>query len=332
MLTGWQPPFRLDRGLSDQERSTHLPYDVEQGFTPDETLGMTGFNGTYVEFLDRTFKIKGMAATLFLGGAVCLCVMLLAWLSVQLMSTFYEDIVESIILILLSWIVLGGISVFIWTIFLRKDLFQYVFYPVRFNRKTRKIYFFQHDGPGGTMVLPWGDPSVYFHIGRGTQNKDLFDLRCHVLDRNRQVQQTFTVGHFWDHENRIREEWELIRRYMEDGPAHCFDHPADRMIALSTRVTWRNCWLMVCLMMGTTLYPLRWNLMFPIYGALTLSRWLTMKSCRAPVFPPEVEAECAIEPGDPYVLPEPSFMAEFATTRETDERSAQRFHDRQRWK
>ena len=182
------------------------------------------------------------------------------------------------------------------------------------------------------MVLPWGDPSVYFHIGRGTQNKDLFDLRCHVLDRNRQVQQTFTVGHFWDHENHIREEWELIRRYMEDGPDRCFDHPADRMIALSTHVTWRNCWLMVCLMMGTTFYPLRWNLMFPIYGVLTLSRWLTMKSCRAPVFPPEVEAECAIEPGDPYVLPEPSFMAEFATTRETDERSAQRFHDRQRWK
>lgn len=219
-----------------------------------------------------------------------------------------------------------------WWIHLRNDLFQYTHYPVRFNRKTRKVYFFRHNGPDGTVTLPWGDPNVYFHIGRGEQNKDLRDLRCHVLDRNRQVQQTFTVGHFWDHENRVREEWELIRRYMEDGPDKCFDHPADRMIALSTRMTWRNSWLMVCLMMGTTLYPLRWNLLFPLYGALTLSRWLTMKSCRAPVFPPEVEAECAIEPADPYQLPEPSFMAEFADSRATDARSAQRHRERQRWK
>lgn len=124
----------------------------------------------------------------------------------------------------------------------------------------------------------------------------------------------------------------MIRRYMEDGPDKCFDHPADRMVALSTVMTWRNCWLLVCLMMGTNLYPLRWNLLFPIYGGLTLSRWLTMKTCREPVFPPEVEEECAIEPGDKHRLPEPSFMAEFAEGQVIDDRSAERHRQRQQWK
>lgn len=331
MLTGWQPPFKLDRGLSERERIFHLRYDSGQNFSPDEAVGMTKFNGTFAEFVDRTFKIKGMAATLVLSSFSIILLILFVYLCFFIIG-LDDDIAGSIVgLVVIAIPAVGG-PLFFWFAFLKKDLFQYTYYPVRFNRKTRKVYIFRHNGPGGALALPWGDPNVYFHIGQGTQNKGLFDLRCHVLDRNRQVQQTFTVGHFWDHENRIREEWELIRRYMEDGPAHCFDHPADRMIALSTRVTWRNCWLMVCLMMGTTLYPLRWNLMFPIYGALTLSRWLTMKSCRTPVFSPEVEAECAIEPGDPYVLPEPAFMAEFATTRETDERSAERFNQRQRWK
>jgi|SRR5690606_15464007 len=83
---------------------------------------------------------------------------------------------------------------------------------------------------------------------------------------------------------------------------------------------------------GTNLHPLRWNLLFPLYGALTLSRWLTMKSCRAPVFPPEIEAECAIDPADRYRLPEPSFMAEFADTREAEERSIERYRQRQQWR
>lgn len=330
MLSGWIPKFKLDRGLDDHERGHYLPYDTPQPFSPDDAVGVIRFNSTYVDFVDRTFKIKGMAATAF---SVCVSAFLLyMFLSVAIGDYGNLSLSEWLTTILiLSPVFVGGVVLF-WIIYLGKDLFQYTYYPVRFNRKTRKVYVFRHNGPDGTVTLPWGDPNVYFHIGQGAQNKDLRDLRCHVLDRNRQVQQTFTVGHFWDHENSVREEWELIRRYMEDGPDKCFDHPGDRVITLSTRMTWRNSWLMVCLMMGTTLYPLRWNLLFPLYGALTLSRWLTMKSCRTPVFPPGVEAECAIEPGDPYQLPEPSFMAEFAEDQMVYDRSAQRLRERQRWK
>ncbi|MDR7192657.1 DUF6708 domain-containing protein [Luteimonas terrae] len=332
MLTGWYPKFKLDRGLDDHERNNYLPYENSQNFSPDEAIGMIRFNGTFIDFVDRTFKIKGMLPTLIFLIGELFFISFFLFILFDITGNHRINFISKLFFIAFFGLLCFGVAWAQWLLLLSKDVFQYTHYPVRFNRKTRKIYFFRHDGPGGTVTLPWGDPSVYFHIGQGAQNKLLRDLRCHVLGRHRQVQQTFTVGHFWDHENRVREEWELIRRYMEDGPDKCFDHPADRMIALSTQVTWHNCWLMVCLMMGTNLHPLRWNLMFPIYGALTLSRWLTMKSCRAPVFPPEVEAECAIEPGDPHQLPEPSVIAEFADNEAADARSEQRYRERQLWK
>ncbi|HBS61708.1 MAG TPA: hypothetical protein DEB32_03045 [Stenotrophomonas sp.] len=111
-----------------------------------------------------------------------------------------------------------------------------------------------------------------------------------------------------------------------------FDDPLDRVITLSPKGTLRNCWMLVCLMMGTTLFPLRYTLMFPIYGALTLSRWITFKTCRAPVFPPELEAECAIAPDDPYALPEPRFMADFASDPAIYARALQRHRERMLWR
>ncbi|WP_433925336.1 DUF6708 domain-containing protein [Stenotrophomonas nematodicola] len=297
---------------------------------PDDALGMICFNSSYIEFVDRSFKVKGMASTLLLmaGEVFLACVYIYFIAHMDGRVSDYGD-----------WAALATFTLglatcvaLLWNLHLRKDLFQFTHYPVRFNRITRKIYFFRHNGPGGVIVVPWGSPHAFFHIGRGGQDPNLRDLRCHLLDRHRQVQQTFTIGHFWNHDDDIREQWALICRYMKDGPEHCFDDPLDRVITLSPKGTLRNCWMLVCLMMGTTLFPLRYTLMFPIYGALTLSRWITFKTCRAPVFPPELEAECAIAPDDPYALPEPRFMAEFSSDPAIYARALQRHRERMLWR
>jgi len=332
VLTGWHPEFTLRRELDDHERAHALEYSEEEHFSPDDAIGMIRFNSVYMEFVDRTFKVKGMLSTLVsvLGSLLLVCMFALS--SAHVAGNAQLGALGKSVFIFLFGVVCLGVPWLLWRSVLRKDIFQYTHYPIRFNRKTGKIHFFRHQGLGGVVTLRWGDPSVYFHIGRGEQNGRLRDLRCHVLDGDRKVQQTLTVGHFWDHENSVREEWELIRRYMEEGPDKCFDHPGDRVITLSTSMTWRNCWLMVCLMAGTNLYPWRWSLLFPLYGGLTLSRWLTMKTCRKPAFPPEIEAECSIDPGDRYRLPEPSFMAEFAEDQMIYDRSVQRFRERQQWR
>ncbi|WP_295522085.1 DUF6708 domain-containing protein [uncultured Stenotrophomonas sp.] len=289
-------------------------------------------NSTFVEFVDRTFKLKGMAATAMFSAFVAFDVYIFAFSLEALYSHPRIEQGERIVLSLVATAVYGGLAAMMWMLLLRKDLFQYTHYPVRFNRITRKIYFFRHNGPGGVTVVPWGSPYAFFHIGRGAQNPELRDLRCHLLDRNQQIQQTFTVGHFWHHDDHILEQWALICRYMQDGPEGCFDDPLDRVITLSADPTLRNCWLMVILMMGTALMPLRTNLMFPIYGALTLCRWLTFKTCRKPVFPPEIEAKCQIDADDPYRLPEPRFMAEFASDPAIYARALERHKERMMWR
>ncbi|WP_159095082.1 DUF6708 domain-containing protein [Stenotrophomonas sp. ZAC14A_NAIMI4_1] len=285
-----------------------------------------------MEFVDRTFKLKGMAVTAMCSAFILFEVIIMAFSLHGVYSHPQISLGEKMVLSTTIAAVLGGLSAMMWMLLLRKDLFQYTHYPVRFNRITRKIYFFRHNGPGGVTVVPWGSPYAFFHIGRGAQNRELRDLRCHLLDRNQQIQQTFTIGHFWEHEDDIREPWALICRYMQDGPENCYDDPRDRVITLSSDPTIRNCWLMVILMMGTAFIPFRKNVMFPVYGALTLCRWLTFKTCRKPVFPPEIEAECQIDPEDPYRLPEPRFMAEFASDPAIYARALERHKERVMWR
>ncbi len=330
MMTGWYPAFTMERSLLPSEEESLLLKDSPGSHVPDDAFGMISFNSTYLEFVDRSFKVKGMASTLLLmaGEVFLACVYIYFIAHMDGRVSDYGDWAA------LAMFTLGLATcvALLWNLHLRKDLFQYTHYPVRFNRITRKIYFFRHNRPGGVVVVPWGSPYAFFHIGRGGQDPNLRDLRCHLLDRHRQVQQTFTIGHFWNHDDDIREQWALICRYMKDGPEHCFDDPLDRVITLSPKGTLRNCWMLVCLMMGTTLFPLRYTLMFPIYGALTLSRWLTFKTCRAPVFPPELEAECAAAPDDPHALPEPRFMAEFASDPTIYARALQRHRERMLWR
>lgn len=331
MLTGWQPRFPVGRRLNHPERRSELRYDIPPQCSPDDAYGLISMNSKYIDFVDRSFKIKGMAATL----SAALMVIFFTGVNVNVFvqsSEMREGVMGLWPHLLFITAVVSAADFVCWRVVLRNDLFKYTHYPVRFNRITRKIYFFRHNGPGGVTVVPWGSPSAFFHIGRGAQNRELRDLRCHLLDRNQQIQQTFTVGHFWHHDDHILEQWALICRYMRDGPEGCYDDPRDRVITLSSAPTIRNCWLMVILMMGTALMPLRTNLMFPVYGALTLCRWLTFKTCRKPVFPPEIEAECQIDPDDPYRLPEPRFMAEFASDPGIYARAMERHKERMMWR
>ncbi len=332
MLTGWYPTFKCGRVLARREIESELRADSSVGYSPDDAFGIIRMNSTFVEFVERTFKLKGMAVTAMCSAFTLFEIVIMAFSFHSLYSHPAISLGEKLALSIAMAAVLGGLGAMMWMLLLRKDLFQYTHYPVRFNRVTRKIYFFRHNDAGGVTVVPWGSPYAFFHIGRGAQNRELRDLRCHLLDRNQQIQQTYTVGHFWHHDDHILEQWALICRYMQDGPEGCYDDPLDRVITLSSDPTLRNCWLMVILMMGTALMPLRTNLMFPIYGALALCRWLTFKTCRKPVFPPEIEAECEIDPEDPYRLPEPRFMAEFASDPAIYARALERHKERMMWR
>ncbi|MFC3328279.1 DUF6708 domain-containing protein [Xanthomonas fragariae] len=300
---------------------------MSQDVIPEDSLSLISFNSNFAEFVDRTFKIKGMSATAGAGAAVLFLALMsffIASLIVRDPGSAFENIFGFVMaLFILSW------GAFFWKIHLRHDLFSYTHYPVRFCRNEGNIHFFRHNGPGGVVTVPWGSDSVYFHIGHGAQNKNLRDLRCHILDEHGWISGTYTVGHSTDDELRVREQWEFIRRYMELGPERAVDHPLDGVITLSVKPSWRNCYMWVCFAMGTNLFPLR-HALFPIYGLLTLTRWLTFKTCKEPVWPKEVQAGCAIQPNDLHHWPEPEYIGQFANRKDVYDRAVERSRLRKR--
>ncbi len=201
-------------------------------------------------------------------------------------------------------------SLIFYVVFLKNEFFRFVYYPIRFNRKTRKVYVFREKRDGGLLIVPWDE--VFFHIGRGTDMKFLRDIRGEILDGTI-VKDTFALGHCAERDEPVKEMWEFIRRYMEEGPEAVAEHPLDKYVELSVAPTWKNC-LISAVGFTNADTPFKRVLLSPFIGTFTVVRWLVFKSCKQPVFPPEVEAECTVEPNDPNIWPVPKSIGEFVTT------------------
>ncbi|MGE8289196.1 MAG: DUF6708 domain-containing protein, partial [Stenotrophomonas sp.] len=225
--------------------------------------------------------------------------------------------------------VVGGLVYFFWHVVLGHDLFSYRYYPVRFNRLTKKIYIFRGRRAGGELVLPWGGKSLFFHIGRGTQNKALCDLRCHVLDKNGLIVDTFTVGVFVDDPIRIRERWEFINRYMEGGGGAAAPQDVDKIITLSVKNSLVNSYRWSCFLLGRALFPFRY-ILFPLYGSLALTRWLVMATCAIPRFSAATEVESEFDPDDGGRWFEPEFIDQFGQRPDVVARTREIYRERQR--
>ncbi|WP_338107465.1 DUF6708 domain-containing protein [Cupriavidus taiwanensis] len=98
------------------------------------------------------------------------------------------------------------------------------------------------------------------------------------------------------------------RRYMEDGPQSLPFPPL--ALTVSTETTLRN---MVIIQVSGQFSGFFSILMLPITLPWAMFRYLAMKTCKRPIWPADVEAACAIEPNDPFVLEEPRYAGDAQT-------------------
>lgn len=333
MLTGWTKPFKVDRLLTTEEKLAALPRHRQLGVQPYTFSSLIHFNSTYADFVDRSFRLRGMANTAF-GGWVALALLVFSiWFCAYMLFDLMRgnEIWANLVFLTIYIVAMPIFYWFIWKKHLSKDLFAYTHYPIRFNRKTRKVHVFRDNSQGGVLTVPWDE--VFWHIGRGYEQRFLCDVRGHVMEGD-MVRDTFAVGHYFDdgRMDRIQSIWEFIRRYMDERPDAVAEHPLDRMIHESPKPTLKNCFIHAYTSMGPGFTSLRFVLFFlfyPIVGALTLTRWLVLKTCKEPVWPPEIEAESRIESGDPHRWEEPSYMAEFADRPGVMERHEERMRQEQ---
>lgn len=176
------------------------------------------------------------------------------------------------------------------------------------------IHVFRHNGEDGVLSVPWDD--VVFHFGEGSSNRpNDIDIRGELLD-GEVVRDAFALGHTVPKTqlHMLYEMWEFIRRYMDEGPEAVAEHPLERYVELSVSTSLVNCFLIARTYYAAGLPVVFQILTFPIVLFFTLMRWLVLFTCRKPVFPPEVEATCQVEPNDPNVWPIPKSSGQFART------------------
>lgn len=314
MQTGWIKPFEVNRPMQPDEHRATFPRERTTGVEPFPWSALIRFNSTYAEFVDRRYRLRGMvASSAGIFGSLFVSALVAFALFVFLSASQVTPSLAAVFSIAMVAMYLGGLWSF-WHYQLRHDLFTYTHYPIRFNRKTRKVHVFRHNGPGGVLTVPFDE--VFWHVGTGLQHTFLRDVRGHVMDGDR-IRDTFTVGHYFDdtQPERIAGLWEFIRRYMDEGPEAVAEHPLDRCIDLSMTPSWTNCYLWAAASMGGTFQSLRFVLFFlyyPIVGLLTLGRWLTLNSCKPPQWPAEIEAESQVASDDPHRWEEPTTLWEFA--------------------
>jgi len=309
MYYGWTMPFKVNRPLTQMESDQALPKDGLPLARPEQRAGLICMNSTYIDWIDRRFPYRGTMNT-FLASV---CMLILIPFCAYANLVVYQDRFR-----VQHWwvLMLMGLPIYVmfWYIIkiaIRGEYFSYTYWPIRFNRKTRMVHVFRHNGAGGTLSVPWDQ--VYFYIGEGKQRSDNVYIGGHILDGD-VVKDTFALGLDAPKNNVLPlfEMWEFIRCYMDEGPEAAGPHPLDRYIGLSVTPSLYNCQMMMDIYYLGELPRIARILAYPFVLLYTLTRWFVLRTCRKPVFPPEVEATCQVEPDDPHVWPVARRCFEFA--------------------
>jgi hypothetical protein len=291
----WHYP--LNRPLTKQETEYHLlPKQPSAAPKPHYQLSVIKMNSTYLECVDKYYGWVGfMTAFVVASIALVLC-MMVGMFSIVIQKWSFmpeqEKLEASMTLIVLCVI---GAPVFLLGVWnLSKEIFRYTHYPMRFNRKTRMVHVFRLDGT--VMSESWD--KLYFTVSPG--QKGWWDIHGHRLaDDGVTVLETFALSEYdatlTPH---LFMQWEFIRQYMEDGPKNLIDQVEFTMNISDKRETY---WFgFQRLMADFGQYTLFAWLCLPFILPSSLGRWIAMQTSKIPVWPAEIEAECQVDPDDPF--------------------------------
>ena len=259
-------------------------------------------NSTYLELIDRWNFWRGFTSI------VSLCFMAIIFFGIggliyygfynpsykMYLGDYIFDI--SFILILLG-ILWGCVH------FFRRECFSYTHYPIRFNRKLKKVYVIQPNKK--ILVANWED----FHIGLQQYNRRSWDVRFSILDEQEKVIETFALPYtgYSQYDPFLLGHWEFVRRYMEDDSARTsYDAVAEVFPIHHRKETLIKSFERV--MIATTggdqpinrTQRLIFWATFPFRFIEFIGRILSIKTSKIPKFPDWVEQECKIETNDAY--------------------------------
>jgi len=277
------------------------------------------FNSTYMELIGRHDRVKGTSTAwmVFFVGSIGYTIYALI-LGVQLTIEKNEMLMLTYMsfLLFIMLILMVGVVAILFT-----EIFTFTYFPIRFNRKTRKVYVRQANRK--VEVFNWDD--LRFYMSTSKPAHDGADIKAFVTTNDgATVKQMFAfpfVSETTAKENiggqQLKQHFEFVRRYMESEsdeqlvevknsiryiyPVH---HKRENPLVSFQRVmlgaydTYRN-----------MEYPetsftrdASFVAIIPILWMRYLGRLFSVNTSITPKFSPGIEAECQIDPNDPYDL------------------------------
>lgn len=284
-FAGWLGQrYRNNRSLTDYEIAADVRRFDSSGVMPLDQ-GIVYLDDEYIEYVDRHFLYRGWGAMwgCVILGLVLVFVLAFVYATLAMHAEGKSISSEMTITVGVLSVLMLGFAAFTYRMLLGRDIFRYQYYPIRFDRRERKVHIFA-GGRRGVISVPWS--SVNFVIGRdkplGPDEGATYDLRGLVMKGDRVVH-TFAVGSDSGSNPGITlAHWEMIRRFMEDGRSALPFPPLQ--LYTSVAPTLRNAFIIHVSSAGA---GLMW-IALPITLPWALFRFLTMKLCRKPVWPAAV--------------------------------------------
>ncbi|WP_329842377.1 DUF6708 domain-containing protein [Stenotrophomonas hibiscicola] len=302
-LLGLIPKFRVDRLLNSRERQLRLDQKQRMGTKPLGQVSTIKLNSTYIELIDKYFIGKGLVTffSVVVIGLVTAAIIYFAHLAPELISGIYKERLGEFAAAMAFLGVVSVVASIIPSVGIRNEAFRYTHYPIRLNRVNRMVYVHRIDGT--ILRIPWDE--VFFTLvqepmfpsGMGAN----WAIHGHVLDADGEtVRETFAFSEVEIPEI-VTGHWEFLRRYMEEGPEAVVDC-IKYYVPVSTssrRESWREGLRHLRMRYGQ--YAPVALIYFPFDLASSLARWVAMRTGKLPVWPDDVEAECAVADDDPWV-------------------------------
>lgn len=292
--------YKINRPLTEEERSDQLRQKLPQKVEPHYNLSVIRMNGTYLECVDKYYGFKGLLLLVSTIGVLILGFVYIEMLSISIrrwsgldIENRQSEVIFLGAMALIWWPLIGG---GVWLAL--RESFTFTHYPIRFNRNNRTVYVFRRNG--SVLSVPW--EGVFFTFGRGNNyaNVQNWDIRGHMLDADgKTVRETFALAMDDNNRDLLIRHWEFVRRYMEDGPRELIEQVEMCLPIAERKETFWFGVTRMCANLATV--PILFWVLSPILVLFGIGRYLAMLTCRVPAWPQEVEQACLIEPDDPYV-------------------------------
>lgn len=298
--TGLIFKYKLDRPLLFEERHGYLKQKERLDVLPLPYLSTVRLNSTYLEMVGKFYEGKGFLTLVMLVIALIpLCFLLAITFQNLFDPVEYDRNINGWMLLgVLALIASPGIILSVWT--LLRECFRLTHYPIRLNRKLRKLYAVD---PYTLKVIEadWDKMVFVLDKCRHTPMRiTQWEILGHVLDEDGQtVRATLPFSMVSAQQDLLKRHWEYMRRYMEDGVEEIFDHTSVCLPIADRRETFRFGYQVTLV---DDSYPVWIYIASILLIPEALGRYLAMQTSDIPQWSKRIEEECRIDPDDPYAI------------------------------